>query len=93
MDFRDDLVPPRPEGPDSAFYDDLPYTLDIYRIVNNEEVIVERIEGTIDLGMVNTGNWAMGTWDDKRLSSSSNQTYGYYMGFYSGLSAPAGGPK
>ena len=24
MDFRDDLVPPRPEGPDSAFYDDLP---------------------------------------------------------------------
>jgi hypothetical protein len=87
-----DNVTVRPTGTaDSAFYDDLPYTLEIFR----EGDVLERVAGFADLSVTvqQNGNWAFQRWVDIGDQDDLTETFGYYMGFYSGLTAPRVLPK
>jgi hypothetical protein len=82
-----DNVTVRPIGTaDSAFYDDLPYVLEIYQGQN----VLERVAGVADLSVTvqSNGNWALQRWVDIGDQDATTETFGYYMGFYSGLTAP-----
>lgn len=68
-----------------AFYDNLPYEIELF----NSGGTVERIAGFADLTMIRDVNWAMLEWRDIADQDGATQTYGYYMGFYSGLAAPS----
>jgi hypothetical protein len=73
---------------DSAFYDDLPYTIEINPPAGQGSDPLEVIEGEVDLGMKSRTTWAIASWTDQPKEGSGNRRYGYYMGFYSGLAAP-----
>jgi len=92
MDFDEVAVRPLITG-DLAFYDNLPYVIEIFNYVGDTEVIVERIAGFADLTMQRDTNWAMLQWIDIADQDGATETYGYYMGFYSGLAAPGVIPR
>ncbi|MDZ4805153.1 MAG: hypothetical protein SGI90_09855 [Candidatus Eisenbacteria bacterium] len=87
FNYLPDIVRPLITG-DRAFYDNLPYEFVLFNFVGTTEVIVERIAGLTDLTMQRQTNWAMLQWIDIADQDGATETYGYYMGFYSGLSAP-----
>jgi len=92
MNFDNVTVRPRITG-DLAFYDNLPYEFEIFNFVGDQEVLIERIAGDTDLTMHRQTNWSILQWSDIADDDGATETYGYYMGFYSGLAAPRTIPK
>jgi len=88
--FRTDVVPVDKISADLAFCDNLPYELLIYPHGGSITDTVEFIVGEVDLTLRSVTNWAILTWTDydKPGDGVRHETYGYYMGFYSGLAAP-----
>ena len=92
MNFDNVSVRPRITG-DLAFYDNLPYEFEIFNFVGDQEVLIERIAGFSDMTMQRQTNWSILEWIDIADDEGPTETYGYYMGFYSGLAAPRTIPK
>lgn len=87
-----DNVAVRPIGTaDSVLYDNLPYVLEIFR----GEDVLERVAGFADLSVTvqQNGNWALQRWLDIGDQDAATETFGYYMGFYSGLTGPRLPPR
>lgn len=73
----------------ARYYDDLPYVMQIYTSTGGQEVVVDSLAGQVDLYFAEQSNssWAIIDWRDSGGDSPA-ETYGYYVGFYAGVSAP-----
>ncbi|HEX7878652.1 MAG TPA: hypothetical protein VF720_04550, partial [Candidatus Eisenbacteria bacterium] len=84
--FDTTSTPLVPETADSAFYNRLPYKLLVFP--QGQSVAIDSIKGEVNLRFKRRTNWAIVAWEDFDVDQLRTETYGYYMGFYAGVSAP-----